>query len=52
MDAYCHRISTYTEEKAMAVAAAWEADLIKFLAALAILHQDDLKNRMNCTRMI
>ena len=28
------------------------ADLIQFLAALAILYQDDLKNRINCTRTI
>ena len=41
-----------TEEKAKDVAAAWGAELIKFVAALAILHQDDLKNRMNCTRTI
>ena len=27
----------------------WGTKLIQFLAALAILHQDDLKNRMNCT---
>ena len=36
-----------TEEKAKLVAAAWGTELIQFLAALAILHQDDLKNRMN-----
>ena len=27
-------------------------DLNKFFAALAILHQDDMKKRMNCIRMI
>ena len=41
-----------TKEKAKVVAAAWGAELIQFLAALAILNQDDLKNRMNCTRTI
>ena len=41
-----------TEEKAKVVIAAWGAALIQFLAALAILHQENLKNRMNCTRRI
>ena len=41
-----------TEEKAKVVAAVWGTELIQFLAALAILHQDDLKIRMNCTRTI
>ena len=36
-----------TEEKAKVVAAAWGAELIQFLAALAVLHQDDLKKRIN-----
>ena len=40
------------EEKAKVMAAAWLALLIQFLATLAIIHQDDLKNRMNCTRTI
>ena len=40
-----------TEEKAKVVAAVWGPKLIKFLAALAILHQDDMKKRMNYTRM-
>ena len=40
------------EEKAKVVAAIWGTEIIKFLAALAVLHEDDLKNRMNCTRMI
>ena len=49
-----HRRRIKTEEKAKVLAAAWGegAELIKFLAKLAILHQDDLKNRMNCTRTI
>ena len=37
---------TYTEEKAKVVAAARGTVLLQTLAALAILHQDDLKNRM------
>ena len=36
----------HTEEKAKVVAADWGIELIEFLAALAILYQDDLKNRM------
>ena len=47
-----HRRRIKTEEKAKVVAAAWGAELIEFLAALAILHQDDLKNRVNLTRTI
>ena len=29
------------------IAAAWGMEMIQFLAAQAILHQDDLKKRMN-----
>ena len=36
----------YTEEKAKVVAAVWGTEFIRFLAALAILHHDDLNNRM------
>ena len=36
-----------TEEKAKVVAAIWGTKLIQFLAALAILHQDDMKKGMN-----
>ena len=36
-----HRRRIKTEEKAKVVAAAWGAKLIQFLAALAILYQDD-----------
>ena len=36
----------YTEEKAKVVADAWGTELLQFLAALAILHQDDLNNSM------
>ena len=35
-----HRGRIYTEEKAKVVAAAWGTELLQFLAALAILHQD------------
>ena len=55
------RRRTKTKEKAKVVAAAWGAELIQFLAVLAILSQDDLKyrmkvhwddmkKRMNCTK--
>ena len=36
-----YRRRTYTEEKAKAVADVWGTVLIKFLVALASLHQDD-----------
>ena len=36
----------YIEENAKVVAAAWGTEFIQFLAELAILHQDDLKNRI------
>ena len=42
-----HRRRIHTKEKAKVVAASWETEFIQFLAALAILHQDDLKNMMN-----
>ena len=42
-----HRRRIKTEVKAKVVAAAWGAELIQFLAALAVLHQDDLKKRIN-----
>ena len=41
-----HKKRIHTEEKAKVVAADWGIELIDFLAALAILYQDDLKNRM------
>ena len=43
---YCRR-RINTEEKAKVVAAVWVTELIQFLAALDILHQDDLKKRIN-----
>ena len=36
-----------TKEKAKVVAAVWGTELIQFLALLAILYQEDLKNRTN-----
>ena len=36
----------HTEEEAKVVAVVWGTELIQFLAALSILHQDDLKNSM------
>ena len=39
----------YTEEKAKVVAAVWRTELIQFLHPLAVLHQDAMKKRMNCT---
>ena len=39
-----------TKEEAKVVAAAWRAELSQFFATLAIFHQDDFKNRINCTR--
>ena len=36
-----------TEEKAKVVAAVWRSELIQFLAALGIFHQDDLKKKIN-----
>ena len=41
-----------TEERANVVAAVWGTEFIQFLAVLAILHMDELKNKMNCIRMI
>ena len=44
-----HRRRINTEK---VVAAVWGTEFIPFLAALAVLHHDDLKIRMNGTRMI
>ena len=48
---YCLHPSkiVYTEEKAKVVAASWGK---KLFAALAIFHQDEVKNRMICTLFI
>ena len=37
----------YTEEKVKVVVAVWGTNYIQFLAALAVLHQDDIKKKMN-----
>ena len=42
-----HRRRIKIKEKAKVVIAVWGAELIQFIAALAILHQDDLKKGMN-----
>ena len=42
-----HRRRIKAEKKAKVVAAVWETVMNQFLAALAILHQDDLKKGMN-----
>ena len=47
---FYHRRRIYTEEKAKVVAASWWTELLHFHAVLAILHQDDLNNRLICTR--
>ena len=44
VDRFQHRRRIYIEEMAKLVAA---TEFIKFFAALAIYHQDSLKNRMN-----
>ena len=41
-----HRRRIFAEEKAKVVAAVWGTAFIEFIAALAILHQGKLKNRM------
>ena len=40
----CIERRIYTEEKANVVAASWGTELIQLLAALAILHQGELRN--------
>ena len=42
-----HRRKIKTEEKAKVIAAVWGKEMIQFLAALAILHQDGLKKKIN-----
>ena len=41
-----HRRRSYIEEKVKVVAVVWKTELLQFLAALAILHQDELKLRL------
>ena len=38
----------YMEEKAKIVVSSWGTELLQSLAALVILHQDELKNRAIC----
>ena len=40
----------YTEEKAKVVAASCGTEFLQFLARLAILYQDELKNKLICTQ--
>ena len=44
-----HRRRIYLEEKAKVVAVTWGKKLLQFLATLAILHQNNLKNMLICT---
>ena len=44
-----HRRMIKAEDKAKVVASVWGAEYIQFLAALAVLKWDDLKNRLSCT---
>ena len=43
---HTHKRRIKTEEKAKVVTAVWGTELFKFVATLAISHQDDLKKRM------
>ena len=45
-----HRREIDTEEKVKVVAAAWWTEFNKILAALDVLHQYAMEERMNCTR--
>ena len=47
-----HRRRIYTEEKTKVITAVWWTEFIQYRATLAILHQDDIKKRINCIRMI
>ena len=44
-----HRRRINTEENEKVVAASWGTKLLKFLATLAILHQNNINNRLICT---
>ena len=47
-----HRKKIYSEDKTKVVAAVWGTELkIYSIPCSACLHQDDMKKRMNCTRM-
>ena len=47
-----HRRRIYTEEKAKVVTAVWGTEFIPLVVALEVLHQDDIKKRIDCTRLI
>ena len=47
-----HRRRINTEAKANVVASVEGTEFIQFLAALAVLNLDDLKNRINCPRIL
>ena len=47
-----HKRRINIEDKAKVVAAIWGEEFIKYLAALAAFHWDDLKNRLKCTGVI
>ena len=47
-----HRRRIKTEKKEKVVAAAWGTELIQFVAAITVLYQDSLKNRINSTSTI
>ena len=49
---FSHKRRINTEEKAKVVAAAWGTELIQFLAALANLHQDDMKKSIYTSSMV
>ena len=44
---FVHRRRIKIEDKTKVIGAIWGTELIQFLAALAIFHQDDLKKRTN-----
>ena len=52
MESGDHRRRIYTDEKTKVVAVSWVIELLQFLSKLAILHKDELKNGVNCTRII
>ena len=47
-----HKRRIKTEKKATVVAAVWGTELVRFLAVLAILHQDDWKKDMNSSHRV
>ena len=47
-----HKRRIKTEKKATVVANVWGTELVRFLAVLAILHQDDWKKDMNSSHRV